>query len=424
MKPDSFQKQNVKLAFQVLSARTAACIYTALALNCFNATDKPIAESTANFFSKINELTDILNSASKYSTNPNKCAISEEKAYLVEKLKMFRTEIATWQRPEKTNEFARKQMEPYCFKGLLQTINGVILIWEDLRPHQEYFITGHLNQDPLENQFSIIRSNKGSYERNPSALRFAKSLSQSMFQHATPPKTSSYSVSDAENLIGIDDKAFSELTNSLTPEDDEEILTQVENKVCNETTGIFSASQQIFFQHEDQESDVKSKSIELVELSVDQKMKNSAISYLSGFICNRIKKLKCMECLHYAKNQDENLEQDRRLLIQYRAYDCSNDDNVFGHLCVPSIHFENDFTKILKIFEDQFHSHCHEPNIITTMVNIIEVNMINITLPNCHKSEIIKYSVTLLTRFALRRMNFKLKAASLNKAKLQNFKGL
>lgn len=112
LKPDSFQKQSVKLAFQALSGRTAACIYTALALNCFSDADKGTAEETANFISKINEITDILNSISRYSANPNKCAISEEKVHLIEKLKVFMTEIETWKRPYNKIIDVRKPIEP------------------------------------------------------------------------------------------------------------------------------------------------------------------------------------------------------------------------------------------------------------------------------------------------------------------------
>lgn len=54
------------------------------------------------------------------------------------------------------------------------TINGVIDVgwWNELQFEQEYLITSHLNQDPLENQFSIVRNNRGKYEKNPSTLRF------------------------------------------------------------------------------------------------------------------------------------------------------------------------------------------------------------------------------------------------------------
>lgn len=37
---------------------------------------------------------------------------------------------------------------------------------------------------------------------------------------------------------------------------------------------------------------------------------------------------------------------------------------MFLDLCVPSTNFENDFTQILNIFENLFHNHCHEPNIV------------------------------------------------------------
>lgn len=115
-----------------------------------------------------------------------------------------------------------------------------------------------------------------------------------MFQHATTPTTSSYSVSDAHNLIGVDTHPF--ISNSIEPVDEEELLVQIESTICTETIDIFSSFSKIEFQNdgEDSEEENTTNTIEVKELSVDQKMKNCSISYLSGFICNRIKKFKCL----------------------------------------------------------------------------------------------------------------------------------
>lgn len=54
LNPDSFQKQNVKLATQVFSGRTVACIRTAIAVKCFDDNEKQKAEATAGMIENVN----------------------------------------------------------------------------------------------------------------------------------------------------------------------------------------------------------------------------------------------------------------------------------------------------------------------------------------------------------------------------------
>lgn len=56
-----------------------------------------------------------------------------------------------------------KMKRPFCFDGLIQTINGIIEIWnrEKADSEQLYIITSHFNQDPIENLISMLRYNRG-----------------------------------------------------------------------------------------------------------------------------------------------------------------------------------------------------------------------------------------------------------------------
>ena len=54
---------------------------------------------------------------------------------------------------------------PYCFTGLVQTLEGIIELWDDLKTEQSYLLLGHLNTDHKENLYSMIRMNRGSYEK-------------------------------------------------------------------------------------------------------------------------------------------------------------------------------------------------------------------------------------------------------------------
>lgn len=196
---NSFGKLSVKAATQVFSNSVAACILTCVELNYFkNDTDKRMAASTADFISKMNKLFDNLNSVSKFASNPNKCALSDQCPQILANMLEMKEWIKKW-------IHQGKMKRPFCFDGLIQTINGIIEIWnrEKADSEQLYIITSHFNQDPTENLISMLRNNRGSYEVNPSPLRVSQNLKQICFQNAFPTSETSYHISSACNLIDV-----------------------------------------------------------------------------------------------------------------------------------------------------------------------------------------------------------------------------
>lgn len=104
--------------------------------------------------------------------------------------------------------------KPYCFKGLILTMNALEGLWEYLSStssQQKYLLTAHLNQDPLENSISTLRSNRGSYEQNPSALRLNRNLKQICFQDVTVAEMSGYNDAHSKNLFPDDFKKYANI---------------------------------------------------------------------------------------------------------------------------------------------------------------------------------------------------------------------
>lgn len=74
---NNFEKLSVKHATQVLSHTVAAGNHTAIRFNAFeDVEEKKIAEATASFFSRMNDLFDRLNAGKLFSRNPNKEVLS------------------------------------------------------------------------------------------------------------------------------------------------------------------------------------------------------------------------------------------------------------------------------------------------------------------------------------------------------------
>lgn len=77
IRPDSFQKMNAKLAMQVFSHHVSTAIFAASTTNLFDEKEKSTAQSTVIFFYKLNKLCENLNSQSKFSSNPDNCALAD-----------------------------------------------------------------------------------------------------------------------------------------------------------------------------------------------------------------------------------------------------------------------------------------------------------------------------------------------------------
>lgn len=150
----------VKLATQVLSHSMASTIRTSVETNQLQNKN---SQDTADFVDFMNNLFDCLNSKSLISSNPYKCALSD-----IGKVKPFLIEFSTYFKDLQKYRKG-KLTRPLCFNGFTQTINGILLLFEEEKLHRmSFLITNRLNQDVLENLFSVFRQ-KGGYNKNPTA---------------------------------------------------------------------------------------------------------------------------------------------------------------------------------------------------------------------------------------------------------------
>lgn len=155
----------------------------------------------------MNKLFDNLNSKNKFSQNPDKCAISESQTDVLSNLKDGVNWIGKWKR--------EKEGTVFCFKGLCQTINGVLQLWDHIKSQEQlYLLTSHLNTDCLENTISVVRNNRGSYEKNPSSFRLYKNLKQMSFYNIMAPDSTNYETSDSSiilNMADVESKLYNKI---------------------------------------------------------------------------------------------------------------------------------------------------------------------------------------------------------------------
>ena len=165
-----FKTMRVNLAAQVLSHSVAAGINVLAQLEKL----PKEASSTAIFIDNFDKLFNCFNSKTSASSQPMGHALGEDsghKTFLQDQL-TFLSEI----------RLATGKKTPPCFNGWQISINALLGLWEELKLNFKFLLTNRLNQDCVENLFSIIRG-RGGHRDNPTAMQF-----RSAFRHIVVEK--------------------------------------------------------------------------------------------------------------------------------------------------------------------------------------------------------------------------------------------
>lgn len=185
-----FAALRVKFAAQVLSHTVAAGLSTLHQL-------KVLPESaieTAKFVENFDQLFNSFNSSSWTSNQKMRHAFtdtSEHKTFLRDMLKWLRT----------INSNSGRKLP--CVEGWMMAINSLLSLRQVL--HQEhglnYLFTQRLNQDCLENLFSVMRGSKGGNRVNPNAKEFREALRAAMVDAILVHSDGSNCQEDSEKFL-------------------------------------------------------------------------------------------------------------------------------------------------------------------------------------------------------------------------------
>jgi hypothetical protein len=153
----------------------AAAIKTSIATNQISLEE---ATLTATFVEKVDRLFDALNSKYLYSKKPCNRALSDSHEEVLTALEEGDKLFKNVQKIDKKGKLSR----PPCFEEILLSINTIKQLFEENK-HDNYsfLLTGRLNQDPLENLFSV------GYNRNPTVRTFQAALKSNMITNLMKP---------------------------------------------------------------------------------------------------------------------------------------------------------------------------------------------------------------------------------------------
>lgn len=359
--PSPFQKMSCSIALQVFSHSMAAAIKTAVETQAINS---ETAINTANFIDLLDKGFDCLNSKFQFDKNPFRCAISSKSESVKQTLISIQNILKKIFKIGKGGNGQVKR--PPCFDGFVWSINSILMLYEEeLKNGTEFLLTSRLNQDPLENFFSVIRQ-KGGFNLNPTARAFRTSFRSCTINNLVKPPSSSNCELDFDSTLYINEPRVDNL--SLDEQLNKSIDKHKENDSLNEllegensnfgssisSVSSFSDSLTILETVESEEEVVPSIS----ENSDFVKRKSCsfedcAIATYAGYLCKKtIDKFKCKKCktgLLIAKGSLNNPEQ---LLILNKLYGNVSADS--SGLRVPNSRIER-FTKIcLKQFYKLF----------------------------------------------------------------------
>lgn len=259
-----FSNLKVSLAAQVLSHSVAAGISTLVQLGVFPL----VGKVTASFIERFDRLFNAFNSGKMNSSMRMRHAMSTSSGH-----REFLTDTLEWLNKLQTPSGRALP----CLSGWRMAIHVLIGLFDDLHTNHgiSFLLTNRLNQDCVENLFSVIRG-KGGHRDNPSAQQFRYALRQVMVDRF-------FVQSDGSNCSADGDKFLLTLTSVMasTPDQPAPLPTEPEVLPFDERDSLLA----FIAIPGPRERDA---SLVLAEKNV--------LLYIAGYIAKKVTQKVCGEC--------------------------------------------------------------------------------------------------------------------------------
>jgi hypothetical protein len=314
-----FASLRVKLATQVLSHSVAAGITTMVSLGALPSD----AQATAVFIEKMDKLFNCFNSQSLSSSTPMRYAISAKSDHV-----KFLLECREWL--QSVESLGRRKLP--CLSGWTMAINCLLELWTDLHEHEnfQFLLTNRLNQDCVENLFSVIRG-KGGQRDNPDPAQFRISFRQVLVDAVMVPSKSSNCQEDVDSFLFT--------------------LTRA-NDNGNQSEG--AAAQVVDSPNQTELFEIPDSVKALLTVSVQSSDRNKAdtaglqesniLAYIAGYICRKIRPTMCDSCKQRMIGELDQTNRDHTFLLHKHYVQATEG------LIVPSVQLLH----VLKSFEKKF----------------------------------------------------------------------
>ena len=328
-----FAAMRVCLAAEALSHTVAAGISTYVALGM---PDEAI--HTAEFVEAVDGLFDCFNSRNLRDNKPLHRPITDN------------SQSSHWTHLQKCAELLHtlkicgSTASVPCVGGWLMNINALQIIWSVLKSEYKisFLLTSRLNQDSLENLFSIIRG-RGGHRDNPGPVHFQSAFKQVIVQNMFMPAASANCRhdSDGDCVLSLDDFTVSSviLLNDLTHSS--------RSSVCQVP---LLAADGAFVALENKPS-----------CTSDMAVQNT-LMYVTGYVCRKVlDKHRCQHCRCAMLRNDTTLIEQRDMFCVHKAYNVARGS--FGGLKAPSQFMFELLANCEDVFASMFDAVKHGPGV-------------------------------------------------------------
>ena len=324
-----FAAMRVNLAAQILSHSVAAGVSTLCTLGHLDAD----AKYTATFIEMFDQLCNSLKSSQKFRHALQNG--SGHVAFLKDAMKFI-----------ESVQLASGRKLP-CLIGWKIPIQSLLSLWEDLSVNHEFkfLLTNRLNQDCLENMFSVVRSRRG-HGDNPDAQQFLAAFRQIAVDKLLLPSEASNCQADMDKVL-LDISSFSVEPSQPSESTSGSALLPLPDCVMDDTDTMNICVQNV-------------------------------VSYMAGYLLRRIP-FSCTIC--QSKFVVTNLTENDRTteLLKAKAY------RETGTLIYPSSLFASLVGKFEKVFNTCFPHVVHMEKVLSRLVLCAEPHCQGIV--ECHTIE-------------------------------------
>lgn len=381
--PNTFEKMNVRLASQVFSKSVASAIKTLVHLNKF-VQRKTCALSTAQFVAKIDKLFDCLNSKKLFDKNPYRSALQENNTiseYLIEMISYFEEIV-----PNTSQKI-------YCIDGMIQSLKAIIQLSKDMfssydKSNCYYILISRLNQDVIENLFSLVRYTNGC-NNNPSISELNSILAKIISVKLINQEFENTNCEeDDANFLYKDLQSYSleeYSSNEIHETDVFEETDEVSNSIINEIVANLNTE---------------------IEISSNAIASNSE-RYVCGYVLFKLlKKISCEQCkTRFLKQSNETLSLETEQFIFQKNYNTNSD---ILHLKAPTDEIFEVSKLHIKIFNEYFSQNYYKKSLLKNITYCcIEATKKSIKFPlwfsendecNGHKIKFLEFLIILLLK--------------------------
>jgi len=234
-------------------------------------------------------------------------------------------------------------------------INALQTIWSLLKSEYDvsFLLTSRLNQDSLENLFSIIRG-RGGHRDNPDAVHFQSAFKQVIIQNMFVPSPTANCRNDGEGdcVLSVDDF----LVGSPLV-----ITAQKSNAVC-----VSNACQVPLLAAEDAFVAMENKQSATFDTAVQ-----NTLMYITGYVCRKVlEKHNCQHCKCTMLRSNTDLIGQSDLFCAHKAYNVHRGN--FGGLKAPSQFMFDLMTSCEEVFISVFDAVKHKQGVRVTLNKAVE----------------------------------------------------